>query len=267
MHIDNQGHVVITPREFQAALDRPAWLINDVWLARTPWAFPTYDGYCEFMAFLADRLNVHPRNILVRGSTKIGFSISPKADKVWMAMRPDSDLDLAIVDTDYYHYFDREIRSYERKPGNTPLRGEAARKAFGRKKSRSFYTYRYHQFPDIACVAEHNSCLSEAPVEKCCDALRSISAFIYRDWWSVYSRCEYDLKDLRKALTTPGFPMGTDVPRTAPFLLSAKDEIHATERAEVTERKCDRCGGDLQLASDRQRYLCPRCDPAPEEAP
>jgi hypothetical protein len=84
MHIDNQGHIVVTPREFQAALERPAYLINDIWLPGTPMAFPTYDSYCEFLGFLADRLGVHPRNVIIRGSTKIGFSIAPNKDKVWV---------------------------------------------------------------------------------------------------------------------------------------------------------------------------------------
>ncbi|MBI1916469.1 MAG: hypothetical protein HYS12_17305 [Planctomycetes bacterium] len=108
MHFDHEGHVVVTPREWQAGLANPGWLTRDVWLVGTPWAFPTYAAYREFRAFLADRLGVHPNNIAVRGSTKIGFSISPKADKVWLAMRPESDLDLAIVDPDYYHFFERQ---------------------------------------------------------------------------------------------------------------------------------------------------------------
>src|SRR5438067_992013 len=108
MHFDAEGHVVVTPRQWQEALADPGKLTRDIWLAGTPWAFPTYAACREFLAFLADRFGVHPNNIAVRGSTKIGFSISTKAHKVWVEMRPDSDLDLAIVDPDYYHFFDRE---------------------------------------------------------------------------------------------------------------------------------------------------------------
>lgn len=41
------------------------------------------------------------------------------------------------------------------------------------------------------------------PIEQCCVCPRKLTAFIYRDWWSVHGRCEYDLRDLRRPLTTP----------------------------------------------------------------
>src|SRR5258707_13880724 len=85
----NEGYVVVTPREWQERLQDTATLTRDVWLVGTPWAFPTHANFREFVAFLADRLGVHANNVAVRGSTKGGFSISPKPDKVWMAMRPD----------------------------------------------------------------------------------------------------------------------------------------------------------------------------------
>src|SRR5947207_2522345 len=115
MHFDAEGHLAVSPREWQAALLDPVKLTRDIWLVGTPWAFPTFGAFREFLAFLADRFGVHPNNIAIRGSTKIGFSISTRPHKVWAAMRPDSDLDLAIVDPDYYHFFDREIRGYERR--------------------------------------------------------------------------------------------------------------------------------------------------------
>ena len=61
-------------------------------------------------------------------------------------------------------------------------------KAVGRRESRKFYTYRYQDMPDIGCVRDHKAHLSEAPVEECCGSPRPLTAFIYRDWWSVQSR-------------------------------------------------------------------------------
>jgi hypothetical protein len=213
MRFDAEGHVVVTPREWQERLADSGRLTSDVWLAGTPWAFPNYVGCREFLAFLADRLGVHANNIVVRGSTKIGFSIAPRPDKVWIAMRPDSDLDLAIVDPDYYHFFDREIRGYERRFGERLFSGVPRVKAVGRRESRKFYTYRYQDLPAIGCVTDHKAILTEAPVVACCGCHRPVTAFIYRDWWSVHERCEYDLRDLRRALAAPGFPPAGDAPR------------------------------------------------------
>jgi hypothetical protein len=212
MQFDTEGHVVITPREWQERLEDRAKLTREAWLVGTPWAFATYANFREFVAFLADRLGVHPNNVAVRGSTKVGFSISPKPDKIWVAMRPDSDLDLAIVDPDYYHFFDREIRAYERRLGSRCFRQPEYEKFMDRRENRKFYVYRYLDMPDIGCVHDHKAHLAEAPLEQCCGN-RPLSAFIYPDWWSVQSRCEHDLWDLRKALERNNLPAGVDVPR------------------------------------------------------
>ncbi len=127
-------------------------------------------------------------------------------------MRPDSDLDLAIIDPDYYHFLDREIRMWERKPENRAFRGPQFNKSIARQKQRAFYTYRYFDLPEIGCVADHNTRLKALPVEPCCGIPRPIDAFIFRDWWCLYSRWEYDLRDLRKALDD-GLEPGADTPR------------------------------------------------------
>jgi hypothetical protein len=260
VHFDAEGHVVVTPHEWQEGLTDPGRLTRDVWLAGTPWAFPTYAGYREFLSFLAERLSVHPNNIAVRGGTKVGFSIAPKPDKVWAAMRPDSDLDLAIVDPDYYHFFDREIRGYERRLGGRLFRGAEGVKAVGRRESRKFYVYRYQDLPDIGCVREHKTVLAEAPVEGCCGGPRPLTAFIYRDWWSVHGRCEYDLRDLRRALSSPGFPGGGAAPRPSPLLLASAEAGRGADTGDVTGRRCNRCGGELRPAPGGQRFFCPLCD-------
>jgi len=212
MDIDNEGHIRVSPREICDRIHDTYKLINNVLIPGTPVAFPTHESYCDFLNSCADTLGIHPRNLLVRGSTKLGFSVSPNRDSIWVAMRPDSDLDFAIVDPDYYHYLDREIRMYERDPANRAFSGPQFKKSVSRQKQRAFYTCRYFDLPDIPCVADHNSRLKSLSVEVYCGLPRPIDAFVFRDWWSLYSRWEYDLKDLRKALSG-GAPRGGDEPR------------------------------------------------------
>jgi len=212
MQIDTEGHVLVSPREVCELVNEPRQLINNVLIPGTPVAFPSYDSYCEFLNACADTFGIHPRNLLIRGSTKIGFSVSPDPGTIWVAMRPDSDLDFAIMDPDYYHYLDREIRMFERNPANKAFRGPQFRKSVRRQGQRAFYTYRYFDLPGIACVTEHNDRLKSLPVETCCGLPRPIDAFVYRDWWSLYSRWEYDLRDLRRALAQ-GAPQGGEEPR------------------------------------------------------
>jgi hypothetical protein len=169
MEINAEGHLLTSPREVCERLNQPARLINDVFIPGTPVAFPTYARYCDFLAYCADGFGVHPRNLLVRGSTKLGFSISPDAESAWVEMRPDSDLDLAIIDPDYYHFLDREIRMWERNPENRAFSGIQFSKSIARRKQRGFYTYRYFDLPQIGCVTEHTARLKALPVEACAD--------------------------------------------------------------------------------------------------
>jgi len=86
-------------------------------------------------------------------------------------------------------------------------------------------------------------------------------AFIYRDWWSLQSRCKYDLRDLRRALSNPGFPAGGETAREWLLLLTATETGRAADTAEVPARRCDNCGGELQAAPDRQVFSAPAAMP------
>ena len=213
MNIDGEGHILVSPREISERIHESHKLINNVLIPGTPVAFPTHEGYCDFLNACADTLGIHPRNLLMRGSSKLGFSVSPHIDSIWVSMHPESDLDFAIIDPDYYHYLDREIRMYERHLKNRALRGPEYKKSVSRRGQRAFYTYRYFDLPDIPCVADHNARLKALPVKACCGLPRPIDAFVFRDWWSLYSRWEYDLQDLGKALNAGTLPKGGDAPR------------------------------------------------------
>ncbi len=215
MEFDFEGHLLITPREFCERLGNANRLINDVLIPGTPLAFETFDSYREFLHECATSFGIHPNNFQIRGSTKLGFSIAPDADSAWREMRPDSDLDLAIVDADYYHYLDCEIRKYERDPNNRAYLGAQFTKSIARRDQRRFYTYRYFDLPPIACVAEQNQRLRDLPVGRCCGCDRPIDAFVYRDWWSLHSRWEFDLRELNKAIRN-GLALGGDRPLSNP---------------------------------------------------
>ena len=87
-------------------------MIDHYLIPATPVAF-AYAAYGRFLHQLSLHLGVHPRNLFLRGSCQIGFSITPKATKVWMAMDERSDLDLAIIDAAYYEKIDREVMRWE----------------------------------------------------------------------------------------------------------------------------------------------------------
>ena len=105
MKFDPDGHIEITPIELHQLAEVDLRRLIDQYLIQgTPAVFPSYDAYYQFLREISCRLDVHPRNLILRGSSKLGFSIAPMVGKVWVEAREDSDLDLAIVDTAYYEF-------------------------------------------------------------------------------------------------------------------------------------------------------------------
>ena len=79
MEFDKHGHVTWTPKAlYDLAKSTPQRLVNRYLMTGTPWAFPEYGRYCDFLEAVAERTGVHPRNLYLRGSCQVGFSIAPK---------------------------------------------------------------------------------------------------------------------------------------------------------------------------------------------
>jgi hypothetical protein len=221
MRFDEQGHLVVTPRELQEKLNDPYGLIHQILLPGTPAAIPTHEQHCQLLDHLATALSVHPRNMLFKGSTKIGFSIAPKPEKVWCRYCTSSDLDLAIVDPVYFSRLDEQVRHWERRSENRQnlfLRNTRQGTAYrNRVRQKGQYEcYRFFDLPPILALEELNEALSKTPVSSCCGVPREITAFVFRDWWGVYSRYDFDLSELRRELRQTRLPPAEDQPRPHP---------------------------------------------------
>lgn len=206
MDMSTEGHFNITPEElFERAKSAPTRLINDVLIRGTPLAFTTYQKYCDFLAVAGGVLRVHPASLFVRGSCKIGFSISPRVEKVWGAMSSASDIDLAIVDSDFYYDLDRELQRWERDNNAQEFRGADYDGFVDRQRDRRFYCCREYSIPKVVCVSFRDA-IQSIKTEDFCDCERTLSAFVYRDWWSLRRRYEYDLDQLCQRVTTGRLP-------------------------------------------------------------
>jgi hypothetical protein len=196
MRFDEQGHVLWTPRTlYDLAKAAPLQLVNRYLMAGTPRAFAEYDRYCEFLEAVAERTGVHPRNLYLRGSCHIGFSIAPKPT-VWTAMRSGSrpsDLDLVVVDEAYFTRFEREVRWWEdRNPGEF-LQGRPAEAFERRQQDRQFNCCRDEALPPAICI-HHQDTMRRVAEMRHCGLHRKLSAFIYPDWLSARRRYEYDIR-------------------------------------------------------------------------
>jgi hypothetical protein len=221
MHFDEEGHLLVAPNEVEAMIglaDRGR-LVNNVLLPGTPAAIPTHEQHCRLLHHFANNLGIHPNSLVFRGSTKLGFSIAPKLEKVWMEFGPLSDLDLAIVDATFFQLVDYEVGRWEWNADNrgSMFRNDRRRREYNFRifHKGKFDCFRFFDLPKIPILGRLYECLSEAPVEACCGAKRSISAFVFRDWWGVWKRYDYDLSRLSNGLrlTENPLPHGEDVPR------------------------------------------------------
>jgi hypothetical protein len=221
MRFDDEGHLLISPRELQDfAFADPHSLINDVLLPGTPRVCATYEAYCDLLHQLSTRLGVHPRNLLFKGSTKIGFSIAPRPEKLWRQFGPTSDLDLAIVDANFFNRLDEQVRQWERDPRNRRLlfrrdpRWIRSYRLRVEHKGR-YECYRFFDLPRVPLIEEVVDRLSRVKTVDYCGTRRELTAFIFRDLWGVFQRYEYDLDDLRFGLRfgTPRLPQAGAEPR------------------------------------------------------
>ena len=114
MQFDQEGHILVTPSDVErVGKEDRTRLINSFLLPGTPVAIPTHEQHCRLLHHFADNIGIHPNSLIFRGSTKIGFSIAPRAEKVWMEFGPAADLDLAIVDARFFQVVDFEVGRWE----------------------------------------------------------------------------------------------------------------------------------------------------------
>lgn len=215
---DEHGRIIISPKEFhKQTFSDPNWLINHALLPGTPVGFPTYPQYTRFIDYLTDRTGIHPHHFLFRGSTKIGFSISPNLEKrkVWRRLGPSSDLDLAITDPHFFASVDEEVRRWDRHPQNLEaVFRYRAKKAVEQYQNRieqkgRHDCYRYFDLPrELVSSMELEKVLRNAPIAECClHPFIDFKAFIFRDRCAVHRRYLTDLDDLRRGLTLKHDPL------------------------------------------------------------
>ncbi len=210
---DEEGHIVWTPKElYFMVLENPLRLVNDYLMGgSTPKAFDEYTQYRDFVHAVSERTGVHPRNLYLRGSCQIGFSIAPRADKIWTAMSDDSDLDLVMVDRPYFERFEEEIRRWEDRNPVQALQGRESAAFLDRQRDRQFYCCRDKGLPSVVCIHHRDVMVAVADLRQC-GRRRDVSTFIYPDWLSARRRYESDLRLLRKGIGSGELTSPEDTP-------------------------------------------------------
>lgn len=205
------------------ALQTPARLINYYLMRGTPHAFRTYPDYCNFLDDVSGKLGVQPNNLFMRGSCHLGYSIAPNP-KVWTAMdiRPQpSDLDLVIVDVDYFNRINTEIQTWEQTNISACLQGKDYH-YLDRQRDRLYNCCRDYDMPPVTCF-HHKKTMMSIDVTKYCDKLRKLSAFIFRDWSSAHHRYNYDIRMLCQGIKKGELIAAPDEPIVVQLPMSASN--------------------------------------------
>lgn len=203
---DAEGHVQTTPAQLlvatQANLDQA---VKELALSGTPRAFDTFSEYRAFIEAVGDHLRIHPRTIVVRGSAHFGFSPTPQPAKIWGPFRrtaigreKPSDIDLAVVDVDYFNRMDLEVREWEGRQ-RRPKVNEAGERFWLRREQLRHWSIcpDDEALPPNTCVP-HARAMAELSRRPLCGGVaRKVTAYVYRDWWCLQNKCAFDLEQIR----------------------------------------------------------------------
>jgi hypothetical protein len=212
MKFDPEGHLHITPEQlFRMASDDPRRLIDHYLVQGTPDVFPTYDGYYDFLREISNRFEVHPKNLILRGSCKLGYSIAPRINKLWVEVGENSDLDLATVDAAYYERIDQEVIRWEERNRAHRLEGRAAENFGSRQQDRYFNCCRIKDLP-THLFPHHFDSMRDIALMRHCGRLRALNAFLYRDWWALRARFDFDLREVVEKVTKKKLPTPPEKP-------------------------------------------------------
>lgn len=196
----SEGHLDLPqPELLRMARSEPRRLVTDFLMVGTPRVFDTYVSFCRFREALASKLQLHPCAIVVRGSARLGYSIAPRVGKAWCALRDRSDIDVAIADVDYFNRLDNEIRDWEARQRIPHYRAPEYEPYAKRQQYRTFNCVSDDWLPPNTCVP-HKDVMDAFDTAPFCGLKRSVTAFIFRDWWSLRNRCEFDLRALCEAI-------------------------------------------------------------------
>lgn len=183
-------------------------IIVRLWLTEgIPFAFRQCPAvYDELRVWLGSRLQVHPKQITILGSGRIGFSLgSPR--QFGRPFGEYSDLDFSIVSLDLFQLFEQSFHQFEKdyadgiiKPRHqTERRYWDGNVDFGRRNLRKGFfdadkIPRFHRYPVSQRVGDAMSRIIKMLITTPnAPKVPKASIRVYRDWQSLVERVSFNL--------------------------------------------------------------------------
>ncbi len=70
------------------------------------------DRYFKLKQTIAQKFGLNPQEVIMIGSAKLGFSISPLKQKRWQPFHDESDIDMVIISSDIFDRFWKELYDF-----------------------------------------------------------------------------------------------------------------------------------------------------------
>jgi hypothetical protein len=196
-------------REILSAVSRRGReILVRLWLTEgIPFAFRQCPAvYDELRVWLGSRLEVHPKQITLLGSGRIGFSLA-SPPKFGRAFGEHSDLDFSIVSLELFQIFEQTFHQFERDyaGGSVQPRHETERRywndnlVFGRRNlPKGFFDAdkvpRFHRYPVSQRVGDAMSrIINMLATTPNAPKVPKASIRVYRDWQSLVERASFNL--------------------------------------------------------------------------
>lgn len=206
LRFDEHGHArEVTPRTLLDACSdsvEQCEFVRRLMFRSTPQIFPSVSEYCDFVDAVSELLKVHPHNVHVRGSSLFGFSITPRAEKVWKPIDKTatgrvSDIDVAVADVDLYSRWCELVDAWEKANPLSPSEtGSKRQKYLDRWRQRRASSISSKSLPGEV-GHEEKSRMGVLDTARFCGRQRKVTALVFRDWQSLEARCVKDLQELR----------------------------------------------------------------------
>lgn len=166
-----------------------------------PYLFKDEDNasarYFDFLCDAANLLDVSPHNVMIAGSSRLGFSLNPseKKKRFLNDFYEDSDIDLVVVSPHLFEFFMREFTRASYRIGHV-----TKKKELGRKLLKGFFDF-YH-FTDLNQIYidwTKKTGSFQRDLQKKFDIQYEINYRVFNDWLSVelyYTNSLINAKDL-----------------------------------------------------------------------
>ena len=203
------GEYFLSPTQFWNSLckEGPNHLVDYFLLEGKPHVFASWEEYSRFKKEVSQRLGVHPKSVVLIGSGRLGYSVSPETQKpkLWRPFGEESDLDVVVVDATSFDAAWRECLLWQK--GDVDVKADLR---YLTERQRDIYEgmiVPWHMPGNLASSAKWADAFDEVSTLEWQDCgRRTCKGFLFREWLHVEMYYAGSFNDLRRRVDEQKLP-------------------------------------------------------------